>query len=127
MSPRPFKLTQPAPSEHLIQNAILRYLELDRRVAWARRFNTGAQVVEQVNAQGRKVRRFIRYAFPGCADILGQLSGCGRFLAIEVKAAKGDATEAQREFLRAVTDAGGVAVIARSIEDVKAALDAGVT
>jgi hypothetical protein len=65
----------------------------------------------------------VRYGFPGCADILGQMAD-GRFLAIEVKAARGQATEAQVAFLLQVRRAGGVAILARSIEDVQAGLEA---
>ena len=75
---RPRRAARP---EHAIQDTVLRYLALERRVAWAHRFNTGAQVVDSPG----KRRRFIRYAFPGCADILGQLTD-GRLLAVEVKA-----------------------------------------
>lgn len=31
-----------APTEHAIQRSILTYLAIDRRIAWYRRFNTGA-------------------------------------------------------------------------------------
>lgn len=117
------RLRRQEPLEHTVQDAVLRYLALDRRVAWARRINTGAHTAESVNAAGRTVRRFVRYGFPGCADILGQMSD-GRFLAVEVKAARGQLTEAQRDFLREVSAAGGVAILARSIEDVRAGLEA---
>jgi hypothetical protein len=120
---KPLRLTTLEPTEAQTQAAILQYLTMDPRVAWARRFNTGAAVVEGVGPGGRPSRRFVRYAFPGCADILGQLRGSGRFLAIEVKAPKGRATQEQTDFLQQVIDGGGVAVIARSIEDVRDALD----
>jgi len=87
----------PDPTEHDIQTAILRYLAVDGRVAWAERFNTGAHVIETPTAAGHMSRRFIRYAFPGCADILGQLCD-GRFLAVEVKTRTGRATREQAAF-----------------------------
>lgn len=68
---QPFRLRPPEPPERAIQAAILRYLEWDRRIAWAHRFNTGAQVIESQKANGGKSRRFIQYAFKGCSDILG--------------------------------------------------------
>jgi hypothetical protein len=51
-----------APSERAVQDAVLRYLALDRRVAWAHRFNTGAHVVDE--AAAAKARLLDRYA-PG--------------------------------------------------------------
>lgn len=104
-------------SEAQIQASVLRYLSMDHRVAWANRFNTGAHVIEE---KGR--RRFIRYAFPGCSDILGQLVD-GRFLAVECKARLGRLTKTQRIFLETVNQFGGVAVTARSIIDVQTALN----
>lgn len=52
----------------------------------------------------------------GSADIIG-IAPDGRFLAVEVKAANGRVTEAQRLFIEAVQRAGGRAGIARSPED----------
>lgn len=50
----------------------------------------------------------------------------GRFVAIEIKSAVGKTTERQEHYLDRVRAAGGVAIVARSVEDVKAALaDAG--
>ena len=83
---KPFRLAHPTPSEHDLQAAILRYLAWDPRVAWVHRFNTGAHVVIGHNKAGKPTRRFIRYAFTGCADLLGQLT-TGQFLAIECKRA----------------------------------------
>ena len=124
MSERParYHLRTIEPSEATIQNAILRYLAMDKRIAWANRFNTGAAVVESKGPDGRTSRRYIRYAFPGCSDILGQLTD-GRFLAVEVKAKGNKATDEQAAFLAKVATAGGVAILAYSIDDVQAALE----
>lgn len=46
----------------------------------------------------------------------------GRFVAIEIKSATGQTTERQEQYLARVRAAGGVAIVARSAEDVKAAL-----
>lgn len=54
----------------------------------------------------------------GISDILGVLPPGGRFLAIEVKTATGKLTEHQLRFLSAVREAGGVAFVARSLDDV---------
>lgn len=119
---KPFRLTPIEPQERDIQSAILRYLAVERRVAWARRFNTGAHRITGTDARGRPTRRFIRYAFPGCSDVLGQLV-TGQFLAIEVKRPGEHPTAEQAAFLAEVAAAGGLAILARSIDDVRAALD----
>ena len=120
--PSAFRLRRPEPPEQAIQDAVLRYLALDRRVAWARRFNTGASLIEGHDAQGRKTRRFVKFAFPGCADILGQLAS-GHFLAVEVKRPSTKPTPEQAAFLGEVRRHGGLAVVARSVVDVQQALD----
>jgi len=120
---RPFRLQPLEVPESTIQDAILRFLQWDRRVAWAERFNTGAHLIEGTTGNGKKSRRFIQYAFKGCSDILGQLVD-GRFLAVEVKTRSGRATKEQQAFLDKVDASGGVAVLARSVDEVKNALDA---
>lgn len=68
--------------------------------------------------------RFIRYGCPGSADILGVLPPTGRLLAVEVKRAKGGRlSEDQRRWGESVTRAGGLYVVASSIDDLKAALE----
>jgi VRR-NUC domain len=119
-----FRLKALHPSEAQTQQSILRYLAIAPRVAWAHRFNTGAHVVIGQAADGKQTRRFLRYAFPGCPDVLGQLRD-GRFLAIEVKTKTGKATPEQEAFLALVAANGGVAVLARSVDDVVAALARG--
>lgn len=152
------RLTRPEPPEHAIQDAVLRYLALDRRVAWAHRFNTGAvRIDDQAQAKAKlldrfapqlyavqsrglpalrsvvggllrlyyalksRKQRFVQFAFPGCSDILGQLT-TGHFLAVEVKRPSTKATKEQAEFLAQVDAAGGLALIARSVDDVQTAL-----
>lgn len=66
--------------------------------------------------------RFIRYAFPGCSDILGQLTN-GAFLAIEVKTRTTTTTEEQQAFIDTVNAAGGLGLVARGADEVKASLD----
>jgi hypothetical protein len=44
------------------------------------------------------------------------------FTALEVKGPKGNVSPEQREFLKAVEDAGGIAAVVRSVEDALAAL-----
>jgi len=111
------KLTRPEPREADVLRAVLRVLELHPRVKWARRMNSGAgRIVRQGG-----VSQFIRFGFPGCPDVLGMLDG-GRLLAVEVKRPSGRTTDEQAAFLRLVADHGGVALVARSADDVVAAL-----
>ena len=53
---------------------------------------------------------------PGGSDLIGIAPG-GRFIAIEVKTPKGRATPEQIRFIEAVKKHGGIAGIARSVED----------
>jgi len=57
-------------------------------------------------------------SFKGIADILGVLPPDGKFLAIEVKRPGRKPTERQRQFLEQVEAAGGIALVAYSVEDV---------
>lgn len=65
-----------------------------------------------------KSGRLVRYGVgsPGGSDLIGW-SKDGRFLAVEVKTAKGRATKEQLAFIAAVRASGGYAGIARSVED----------
>lgn len=119
---RPKQPPTRSPREASVQATVLRFLRLDRRVAWVQRFNTGAHATEHIRPNGRRTKRFIRYAFPGCADLLGQLRD-GRFLAVEVKTRTGRVSPAQQAFLATVAHNGGVALVARSVEDVSRTLD----
>ena len=105
--------------ESVIQKAVLQALRLHPKVAWCERMNTGAGYLGQDNKTtgAFKKGRFIRFAFKGCSDILGQLTD-GRFMACEVKAAGGQLRDDQAHFLSRVNQFGGVGFIARSIDDV---------
>lgn len=67
--------------------------------------------------------RFVRFAFPGCSDLIGQTAQ-GRFLAVEIKRPGEHPTAEQRAFLATVAQSGGVSGVARSIEDCRRLLDA---
>ncbi len=97
---------------------VLKTLHGHSAVAWCERMNSGAHVVE-----GDTGRRFIRYGFKGCSDVLGMLKD-GRFLACEVKAPGGRLRPEQADFLELVRQHGGVAFMARNALDVLAALKA---
>lgn len=87
---------------------VLKALRAHPLVAWANRANSGAAKVGN---------RFIRFGWPGCPDVLGQLRD-GRFLGVEVKAARGVLRPEQSEFLKLIASAGGVAFVARDCRDV---------
>jgi hypothetical protein len=61
----------------------------------------------------------------GGADLVGILTVNGRGIAlfIEVKAARGRLSDEQVHFGRAVTNAGAIHIVARSVQDVLDALD----
>jgi hypothetical protein len=101
----------PAP-ESAILAAVLTALRLHPRVAWAHRMNTGAYAVGD---------RYIRFGFPGLADIIGQTVS-GAFLAVECKRVGKEPTDDQRAFLGLVAKSGGVSFVARSVDDVAAGL-----
>lgn len=77
-------------------------------VAWCERQNTGA---------ARVGNRFVRFGWPGCSDVIGQMRD-GRFLAVEVKSKTGRLHPDQAVFIEAVQSAGGLAFVARDCRDV---------
>jgi hypothetical protein len=115
-APRQRSLLAEQPLPKLLESdvlpAVLGALHVHPRVAWVHRFNSGVMDID-----GRNVR----FAFKGCSDILGQLKD-GRFLAVEVKRPGGMPTPDQAQFLARVVANGGVAFVARGVDDVMAAL-----
>jgi hypothetical protein len=92
---------------------VLMTLRAHPAVAWCERMNSGA---------ARIGNRFVRFGWPGCPDIIGQLRD-GRLLGVEVKAAKGKLRPEQTIFLERIRRAGGVAFMARDCRDVMRELD----
>lgn len=111
---RPLTLAS-EPNEASLQRAVLAFLRRHPDVAWIERFNSGS------HAQGG---RWISYGFPGCADLLGQMSD-GRLLAVEVKDPRGRLSREQQVFLERVARYGGTALVAHSVEEVRRALGSG--
>lgn len=68
-----------------------------------------------LNSNGKT--RAIKLGTPGASDIIA-CSPTGQFIAIEVKSEKGRLTDKQRDFLRLVEKNNGIAIVARSVEDV---------
>lgn len=67
--------------------------------------------------------RWSRYGLcPGSADLIGIVAPHGRFLALEVKGARGRASADQVMFLALVERMGGVGEVVRSVEEATAAV-----
>jgi hypothetical protein len=94
-------------SEANIQREIMVALSHAGCLVW--RNNVGALT----DATGR----LVKYGLcKGSSDLIG-LTPCGKFLAIEVKSAKGRATLDQERFIAAVRSKGGRAGVARSVKE----------
>lgn len=63
-------------------------------------------------------KRMVGFSMRGVADILGLMPD-GRFLAIEVKTAKGKQSIYQKHFEDCVKKSNGIYILARSIDDVR--------
>ena len=109
-----------SPSEHEIQQRIR--LACGRGPVRLWRNNTGALVDQQ--------GRFVRFGLcKGSSDLIGlrqlrieeQHLGLelGVFCALEIKAAGGRPTAEQRQFLEVIRNRGGLAGVARSVEEAR--------
>lgn len=95
------------PSEANLQREIMLALSRAGCLVW--RNNTGALT----DATGR----LVRYGLcKGSSDLIG-MTPCGKFLAIEVKSARGRVTPEQERFIAAVLAKGGRAGVARSVKE----------
>lgn len=104
----PLERKQNARPEAAALVEVLKALAAHPDVAWCYRMNSGAT---------RIGNRFVRFGWPGCPDVLGQLKD-GRLLGVEVKAGKGKLRPEQTIFLERIRLAGGVAFMARNYRDV---------
>lgn len=103
--------------EGAIVAACLEFLHYAGVTAW--RNNSGA--VKYKNASGAS--RFLRYGKVGSADIIGWMPD-GRFLGVECKTSTGRLSETQKVWLAELRKSGGVAVVARSVDDLIEAMSA---
>lgn len=94
---KPAELPQPLESD--ILPGIVKYMRMNRAVAWVARINSGGAE----NAQGQYVAF---HDIRGCSDIIGQMR-TGQFLAIEVKRPGQRPTPKQQAFLELVAAFGG--------------------
>ena len=87
---------------------VLKALRTHPAVAWCERMNSGA---------ARMGARFVRFGWPGCPDVLGQLRD-GRLLGVEVKGPTGRLLRPEQSvFLERIRCAGGVGFMARNCRD----------
>jgi hypothetical protein len=106
------------PTETALVKSLLEYLALRQIPAW--RQNQGA--VRKQNADGKE--RFFRFAgAEGISDILGLLPPAGRFLAVEAKRPGEGPTPKQARFLAKIAAAGGLAIVAHDVTELRAALE----
>lgn len=99
-----------AVSEKQIENEIINYLKSRRIFAW--KVQTVGIYDQKIGGYRKAGANYMR----GVADIIGIYNG--RLLAIEVKSRIGKLSELQKIFLQRVREEGGIAMVARSIEDV---------
>lgn len=103
----PIKRTNDRPEVAALAE-VLKALRTHPLVAWCERMNSGAT---------RVGNRFVRFGWPGCSDVIGQLRD-GRFLAVECESKTGRPSPEQAAFLERINAAGGVGFIARDLRDV---------
>jgi len=98
-----------------LQRAVMQLLKTSTRVAWVCRLNSG------------KVRTrsgYVKLGESGDPDIIGMMYGRGRFFAIELKRPNTKShehrsrQELQKQRLKEISDGGGLAFIAQSVDDV---------
>lgn len=104
--------------EGKIQLAILKHLRSHSVLCWRH------EPLTYNHDLGRHISN--PYAMKGVADILAVMpDGTGRMLAIEVKTPKGKQSPDQVLFQKRLEEAGGVYVLARSVDDVKEITECG--
>lgn len=97
--------------EKSIENEILSFLKRNGIFAWK---NESVGIYDAKKGVFRRKNSIHRIV--GTSDILGIFYQ--RFLAIEVKSKTGKLSDAQCAFLEAVKNNGGIAFVARSVDDV---------
>ena len=95
-------------------------------VGQSRRFSRSETVIVQPgDVLIRNARPLHAGLCEGSSDLIGwtQRDGAAVFTAIEVKAERGRVTPEQAQFVEVVTAAGGIAGIARSVEEAQRLID----
>ena len=106
--------------ETKLTNAVMLALSQAGCTIW-RNETAGAWVGRPVHREGQLVTlasaRMIQAGLcKGSCDLIG-IAPCGAFLAVEIKTRTGRTTQEQDRFLAAVRAAGGIAGVARSVDD----------
>lgn len=97
--------------EKILQNIVLKYLHAHGVFCWAQKNGGTYDPVQGVFRRNTTMK--------GVPDILGVIPSDGRILAIELKSKTGRVSPEQRAFLDQIVKDGGVAGVARSIDEVK--------
>ena len=98
--------------EQNIENEILLWLNMSGIFAWKVKTVGVFDPVKKIYRRSNN-----RYHIKGVSDVLGILPD-GKLLAIEVKSKAGRASPEQIQFIDKIKASGGVALIARSLEEV---------
>ena len=96
-------------NEKEVVNAVIHALNAAGNYVW--RNNSGVVKIKQA-----KGYRMWRAGITGSSDVLG-IAWDGKFIAVECKYGKNKPSEKQKQFLEAVENRGGYAIVAYSIED----------
>lgn len=75
------------------------------------------QIQDYIKAQGGYVIKTIATNRAGVPDIIACLNG--KFIGIEGKTSTGVVSKLQEHHLKWIKEAGGIAIVARSVEDVR--------
>ena len=94
-----------------IENSILKFLMKIGVFCWK---NQSVGIYDPIKRTFRRANN--QAHIKGVSDILGIIEG--KFLAIEVKSAKGQVTPEQRSFLARINNEGGIAFVARNVDQV---------
>lgn len=95
----------------MIEGDLMREIQIAASRKGARLFRNNVGVGRVSN--DKKIRFGL---FKGSSDLIGWTKD-GKFLAVEVKTEKGILTKAQQRFLLAVIKAGGIGIVALSVDD----------
>lgn len=93
-----------------LTKAIIKYLNLNGFFVWR---NNTTGVWDEKKSVFRK-----NAGINGVSDILGIQNKTGRFIAIEVKHGNDNLSTEQEQFLSDIRRKGGIAIVARKIDDV---------
>lgn len=107
-------LTRAYPLEQEIKRDIVTYLKMMGAFVWV---TTNVGVYDKASGS---YRRMSGSQMRGVADVIGVFRK--RPLAVEVKSHRGKLSPFQEEFLRRFAESGGIAIVARSVQDVQIGL-----